>query len=71
MSPVLYATEVLTYIYTPKGNIVPDTYLISGYTNPSLTEAQMQYLQNRMNVLYDGAQIIGNIDYRYNCHAYA
>lgn len=71
MSPLLRNYIVTpTTIYTPKGSIVPDTYIIDG-DDYSLSPDELSSLQNDLYNNYDGAQLVAPPSIKYNCHAYA
>lgn len=63
--------ETPANIYTPNNSLVPDTYILSGLTIPTLSEEQIATIESQLDTYYDGAELLGTYDYRYNCHAYA
>lgn len=67
-SQILTLTQT---IKTPNQSVVPDTYILTNGQNPVYTSTQLATLANHLYNNYDGATIIGEPDYRYNCHAYA
>lgn len=58
-------------IVTPYNNIVQDTYVLTNGQNPNFNSYQMAVIESHLYNNYDGATIVGDADYRYNCHAYA
>lgn len=58
-------------VKTPYKNTVPDTYILSNYQNRVFTDEQLAAISAHLYNNYGGATIIGDEDYRYNCHAYA
>lgn len=58
-------------VKTPYQSTIPDTYIITNGQNTSYTNSQLTTIENYLYNYYGGATIVGNQDYRYNCHAYA
>ncbi|TZF85561.1 T9SS type A sorting domain-containing protein (plasmid) [Pedobacter sp. BS3] len=58
--------QTLTYIYTPKGSVVSDTYL-----DPEYTSTEIAAYNNYVATTYPLATKIADASHTYNCHAYA
>lgn len=57
-------------IYTPNGSVVPDTYQITGDDN-TLSPSELAALASFLYTNYEGAELLGGLTNRYNCHGYA
>ena len=59
-------SQTAVTIYTPKGSVVPDTYL-----NPELSSSQIVAFNNYVATNYPNATRLTDASSTYNCHGYA
>jgi hypothetical protein len=59
-------------IFTPKGSSVPDAHRYNPLLPDTvLSSSQRATLINHLDVAYDGAELIEDPSFKYNCHGYA
>lgn len=63
--------EITQTVKTPYKTTVPDTYYVTNGQNVTFSAYEMSVIENHLYNNYGGATIVGDQDYRYNCHAYA
>lgn len=59
-------SQTAVTIYTPKGSVVPDTYL-----RPELSSSQIVAANNYVATNYPNATRLTDASSTYNCHGYA
>lgn len=63
--------ELTQTVKTPYKTTVPDTYYVTNGQNVTYSVFEKSIIENHLYNNYGGATIVGDQDYRYNCHAYA
>lgn len=63
--------ELTQTVKTPYKTTVPDTYYVTNGQNATYSVFERSIIENHLYNNYGGATIVGDQDYRYNCHAYA
>lgn len=59
-------SQTAVTIYTPKGSVVPDTYL-----RPELSSSQIEAANSYVATNYPNATRLTDASSTYNCHGYA